>query len=150
MALLASGVLPMTIKQLQAEFDKLRELRIKRNKAKAAFDKAEKAWRTQMMKVRDLADDNHIKHQDTAKGGYAVPAPTWYASIQDLNAFTRWAKVNAPGALPNLSKRATKPMHELVRQAIEDGEPLPPGLGSYFKAPVKVLGIEEDDDETDE
>lgn len=136
----------MTVEELQEQFDTLRTLRIDRNQKKAAFDAAEKAWKKQQAKVRDIADDNHIKHQDTARGGYSVPAPTWFASVQDFGAFKRWAEKNQPSLL-RLDKKVSKGMNELVRQRIEDGEPLPPGLGSYYRAPVKVLGIEDDEDE---
>lgn len=136
----------MDVKQLQDEFDKLRVLRVEYLRADRARTKAEKAWKAQMMRVRDFAEDYGLKNMSTAQGNYQVPEPTWFAQVQDFGAFERWAEANEPGLLRR-DHKVSKQMNELVRDRIEDGSPLPPGLGAYPRRPVKVMGLDLDDDD---
>lgn len=128
----------LTIAEFHAESDKLRELRTIYYDRKADAEKAELAYKRQMARVRELADDEGIRGgYRTAEGSYEVPEPTWYATIQDFNAYQKWARENRP-ALLRLDKRVTDTMNALVRERINNNQPLPPGLGAYPKAPVKV------------
>lgn len=128
----------LTVKEVQAEFDKLRVLRDKRTAQKSAFTKADRAWHQQMAKVREIAEADGITGGlNTSKGAYEVPEATWYATFQDYGAFQKWAEKENPSLL-RYDHHVSAQLNDLARQSIEDGTPLPPGLGAYPKAVVKV------------
>lgn len=138
----------LTVAQRDAELDKLRELRIARNYHKKVFDKADADVKAQEQKIREIAESDGTTGRITTRNGekYEIPEPTWYASIQDFDAFVKWAKRNQPGLLA-YNKRVSQGMNQLVRGRIDDKKPLPPGLGSYPKQAIKVLGLKGEDDD---
>ena len=60
-----------------------------------------------------------------------VPAETTYGTIQDRSAFIEWAKENAPEMFEE--KERSGLVNELVRERLDNGEPLPPGVGFYVR-----------------
>lgn len=132
----------MTVAQLHAEFEKLRDLRIDYNTKQAMANDAEAAMKAQQTKVRELAEQEGISGRVRTRTGHIfdVPEPTEYAVIQDFSAFQKWAQQNQPGLLtPNT--RVTKAMNSLVRERLDDGRPMPPGLGHSPRPTVKVFGV---------
>lgn len=99
--------------------------------------------------VRDLADDMQANYKQAearlndhmearkVKGikvgdiNY-VPAQTTYISFQDKDAFIDWAVLEGHEEYlkPGVNKEA---INEEMRRRLDDGEPLPPGVGFYVK-----------------
>lgn len=136
----------LTMAQVKAEFKKYKNLRIAYNAALKGKNEAEAAMKAQAAKVRRIAESEEL-HGRISYGTdvYEVPEPTWYATVQDFDAFMKWARENDQEGMLRLDKRVSQAMNDLVRERIEDGEPLPPGLGSYPKAPVKVFGLKDEE-----
>lgn len=66
-----------------------------------------------------------------AEGINFVPAKTPYAQVQDRTEFVRWAQDNDPELIEPRERKEL--INALVRRHIDDGEPLPPGIGFYIK-----------------
>jgi hypothetical protein len=129
----------LTVRQLHAEFDKLRKFKEDRDAKKVIYDEADLLWHQQMNKVRDLSDSEGISGRlSTKQGPYEVPEPTWYATVQDWNAWEQWAKKNHPEML-RYDHHVTDVMNQLAREYADDGKEMPPGLGAYPKPVVKVF-----------
>lgn len=60
-----------------------------------------------------------------------VRAATTYGQVQDRAAFVAWAEENAPELVEVHERKGL--VNELVRERLEDGQPLPDGLGFYVK-----------------
>jgi hypothetical protein len=60
-----------------------------------------------------------------------VPQTTIYGQVQDREAFLAWAETADEALVETRERKAL--INELVREAIENGDPLPPGLGFYQK-----------------
>ena len=56
-----------------------------------------------------------------------VPTTTIYAQVQDSDSFVAWAEEHDPTLLE--PKPRKDPLNELVREKLDNGESLPPGLG---------------------
>lgn len=134
----------LTIAQFHKQLDKLWDLRVDYNTKMTAANNAKRAMKLQIEHIRNIAEaDGTHGRVKTRKHTYEIPEPTWFAVVQDLTAFTKWAKRSAPGAVPGPSTRASKQMNALVRAAIDDSRPLPPGLGAQPRPTVKVFGLKE-------
>lgn len=60
-----------------------------------------------------------------------VPIQTIYGTVQDKEAFSKWAEAEAPEMLE--SKPRAQLINELVREYLDTGQELPEGLGFYVK-----------------
>lgn len=63
-------------------------------------------------------------------------APTEYHSMQDEAVFVEWALENDPSLVSYKGNRRL--LNQLVRERIDNGEELPPGLGFYTREIVSV------------
>lgn len=61
-----------------------------------------------------------------------TPQSTIYSTIQDRAAFIEWAKDYAGETLIEHKERKGE-LHKLVREKLDNGEGLPPGVGFYTK-----------------
>lgn len=68
-----------------------------------------------------------IKHGGTL----FVPVETNYGQIQDRAEFVAWAEENRPELIER--KERQKLVNELVREHLDSGEVLPPGVGFYTR-----------------
>lgn len=140
----------MTVRQLHAELDSMRELQLDRNEKKAAFQKADELLKAKKERIRAIGEALGIRGRIKTQSGkniYEIPGePTWFATVQDFGAFSRWAKENAPGLIRD-DTRVSAGMNSLIRRRKEDGRPLPPGLGALPRYSVKVFGLKDDEDE---
>lgn len=75
-----------------------------------------------------------IKHDNTN----FVPVQTVYGAVQDRSEFIKWAEETQPELLETRERKAI--LNEMVRQHLDDGEPLPPGLGFYVRAYISQRG----------
>lgn len=66
----------------------------------------------------------------------------YYASVQDKGAFLAWAEENAPHLVKSEPSKAD--LNTLVRNALDDGEELPPGIGWYDKDYIAVGGLRDE------
>lgn len=83
----------------------------------------------------EMALFERMEHEDVGsiKVGTSnfVRAATTYGQVQDRSAFVTWAEENAPELVELKERKAL--INEIVRQCLEDGVPLPDGLGFYLK-----------------
>lgn len=115
---------------LVQELRKLRTLRGKRDRAKEKFDEAEAEFKSQQTHVFELMQANEVgsmKQGDTL----FVPAETPYAQVQDREAFVAWAKEQMPELVEEKERKAV--LNELIRERLDNGEELPPGVGFYVR-----------------
>lgn len=81
------------------------------------------------------------------RGTNFVPASTEYAQVQDAPAFMVWARENQPELLEEKPRKQL--LNELIREHLDNGTPLPPGLTFYVREYVSqrnALGKEYSDD----
>ena len=64
--------------------------------------------------------------------------PTAYHSMQDEGAFVEWALEHDPSLVAYKAQRRL--LNALVRERLDNGEPLPPGVGFYTREIVSVSG----------
>lgn len=60
-----------------------------------------------------------------------VPAETIYGQVQDRSEFVAWAENEMPELLETKERKAL--VNELIRERLDSGEMLPPGLGYYVR-----------------
>lgn len=70
--------------------------------------------------------------------GTFIAAETIFAQIQNREAFEQWAREQDETYFED--KLREKLLNELVREKIDNGEPLPPGLGWYGRRRITVRG----------
>lgn len=126
----------MTVEELKAKQDHLRTIKVARDSAQKRFKALDADWHREMNEVREIMEEVGIKTMRTELGGYEAPEPTWYATVQDWNAFADWARENQPGLL-RYDHGVSAEMNALVRERIDDKQPPPPGLGAYPKKVVR-------------
>lgn len=117
----------MTLKQMidhQIYLDRKKEILYRRHAEAAAEAAAHEYELHQRMEAEGFEVGDDVKHQGTRWGRQF----DWYATIQDPFEFATWAEENAPHLVK--PKPDKKQLNELVRQAQEDGTPLPPGIGA--------------------
>lgn len=71
-----------------------------------------------------------------SKGKLFTASQKTYAQIQDRDAFLAWAQENEPELV--VAREKADDLHALVRRLIDDGQPLPPGIGFYIKDTISV------------
>jgi hypothetical protein len=72
------------------------------------------------------------------KGVVYIPNRTDYAAVQDRDAFIEWAKENDAGLIEVAHREGL--LNQLVRERLDNGEPLPPGIGFYTKEFISIRG----------
>lgn len=60
-----------------------------------------------------------------------IPISTNYGQVQDRAAFIEWAQTEQPELVETKERKAL--VNELIREALDNGDPMPPGLGFYTK-----------------
>lgn len=109
---------------------KLASIRKRYERAKADAD----VYKEEMDKA-EMSLFERMEHEDVGsiKVGQSnfVRAATAYGQVQDRAAFVAWAQENAPELIESKERKAL--VNELVRERLDDGAPLPDGLGFYVK-----------------
>ncbi len=115
----------MSEKTIQQEAKELRELKESYVESKAETDSLKRQF--------DKAQADLIERMDTdaveglkVDGTNFIPTKTIYGQVQDRSEFVAWAEQEAPELLE--PKERSELINELVRQKLDDGEQLPPGL----------------------
>ena len=108
----------------------LRKLKERRDTAKKAFDDLD----TQHAKAQSEYIER-MKSEGVSgikiDGRNLVPAQTEYSSINDLSEFIAWAEMEAPELIKLAANK--EQLNALVRQRLDDDEPLPPGVTFYVR-----------------
>lgn len=86
----------------------------------------------------DLMDRMEAEESEGHKtdGSNFVPAKTVYGQVQDRSEFVKWAEDNDPELLETKERKAL--INQLAREKIDNGEPLPPGLGHYEQRYISI------------
>lgn len=120
----------MTQPTLQQEAANVRKLK----RAYEASDKKKKDLERQFKRAQqhlfDRMEDEEVEGIKY-RGTNFVPASTPYAQVQDESVFLEWARSNAPELLEE--KPIKGRLNEIVREHLDDGTPLPPGLIFYVR-----------------
>lgn len=90
---------------------------------------------------REKLDQQIIEYMEHRKiqgqkidGTNFVPTETIYAQVQDSDEFTQWA-LERDDTLVEYKPRKEQ-LNELVRERLDNGEAMPPGLGFYVKQTI--------------
>jgi len=63
-----------------------------------------------------------------------VPSETVYANVQDRAAFVEWARTHDEELVEDRERKAL--LNQLVRERLDNGEPMPPGIGFYVRETI--------------
>lgn len=119
------------LEALRAEKKKLKE---ELDAKSLEFAKAERAL---MDRMEAEEAESH-----RAAGKNFTPAATTFGKIDDVDAFLAWARAQEgegeDGETLYEVKARKQLVNELIRERLDNDEPLPPGLGFYVKEYVSV------------
>ena len=126
---------------LTQDCKELEELRAEKKRLKEELDEAEQAFKTAERKLMErMAAEEAESHR--AGGMNFTPATTAYGKIDDREAFLEWARQQegdgADGETLYEVKERKALINELVRERLDNDEPLPPGVGVYVREYVSV------------
>lgn len=114
--------------------------------AKAADRKAKDAKRDLGDYERELFDrmvaQGWVPNETSIKFGGVThaPAETPYGTVQDVADLVPWAQENMPELLEDHPKVRAGRLNELVRTRLDNGEPMPPGVGYWVKTFISTHG----------
>lgn len=109
---------------------RLRTLKKTYDKAKKLSDTAERKYKDWQYACLQRMEAEESEGQRT-RGTLFTPVQTEYASVQDRSVFVAWAKENAPDLVEE--KERAKLLNALVREALDNQQELPPGVGFYTR-----------------
>lgn len=128
----------MTPPDIDDELLALAHLKATRDTAKDAFDAADgefKRHQTDTIERMQALD----KQGSKAFGlSFTLNKPTHYGTNQDRSEFVAWAEENEPELVETKERAAL--LNALVRAKLDDGEPLPPGVGWYSRQHISIRG----------
>ena len=106
----------------------MRKFKRERERLKNSYDTSDKTFRAWERHCLERMRDSDTESHKT-RGTLFSPVTKQYASVQDRGEFVEWALSNEP-ELVAYKERAAE-LNALVRQLLDDGEVLPPGIGFY-------------------
>lgn len=118
----------MPEKTIQEEAAALRTMKEQYNESKAETEALKAQFDAAQSKLIERMEDEKVEGVKV-DGTNFVPAKTTYGKITDRRKFIEWAKIEAPELLEDRERKEL--LNELARQRIDDGEEMPPGMGSY-------------------
>jgi hypothetical protein len=111
---------------LTGDLRALRKARAIKDETKQAYDEAKALYDQLERDLIERMEHEGVQGQKT-DGINFVPTKTVYAQIQDRSEFVDWALENDASLIEHRERKAL--LNELVREKLDNGEPLPPGLG---------------------
>lgn len=111
-------------------------LKHERDQAKRHFEEIDADLKRERQALYDRMEDEGVDSQRIDGVLVVRPDPTWYHTMQDRDQFHAWARENNPSLLK--TREEGELLNALVRECIEDGRPLPPGLGAYPRPTIQV------------
>lgn len=115
---------------LDRDLRALRKAKQDRDTAKQKFEDADSAFRQLQFKVMERMKQKGVESMKL-DGTLFVPTETVYAQIQDRAEFVAWAEEHDDELVE--PKERKEILNSLVRQRLDDGEPLPPGVTFYVR-----------------
>lgn len=117
---------------LAQEAAALHELRKEQAEAKDTHDDLKlKADEAELRLFARMEHEEAQSFRHASLGVNFVRAETTYGQVQDRSVFVEWAEKQSPELLETKERKAL--INELVREHLDDGKPLPPGLGFHVK-----------------
>lgn len=113
----------------------LRRLKLKRDEAKKKADELDAEFKKLQAALIERMDADECESLKV-DGTLFVPASTPYGSVQDRSEFVAWAQEN-DDSLIEPKERATL-LNQLVRERLDNGEELPPGIGFYVREYISL------------
>lgn len=113
-------------------------LRRMRERERVAKEKYEALKDEREAAERGLLDRMEMEETESIKcdGTLFVPTTTVYGQVNDRAEFIAWAKDNEPELIEAKERKAL--VSELVRERLDNGEELPPGVGFYAKQYISL------------
>lgn len=112
---------------LQQDLRQLRRLKEDRDRKKKSYETADEAFKRKQQAVFDRMEAEGMGSMvDKRLGVQFVPTETVYGQISDRSEFIEWAKENDISLIQH--KEREDLLNQLVRERIDNGEPLPPGV----------------------
>lgn len=108
----------------------LRGLKAARDALNAEYKEADRRFREKQDKVLNRMEVEQTESQ-RVDGTLFVPTETVYGQVQDREAFIAWAEQNDEELFER--KERAQLLNQLVREKIDNGEPLPDGVSFYVK-----------------
>lgn len=108
----------------------LKELKARRDEAKREYEALAEEFKIDQARLLERMEEEE-NEGIKADGTNFVPSATVYATVQDRSAFVEWATENDPELIE--PRERGELINQLVREHLDDGRPLPPGLGSYVR-----------------
>lgn len=109
------------------------ELKAEAKQAKAEYEDLEKQRKRAEFDLLERMEQEECDGHKTGAFNY-VPQETPFAVVQDRAEFIKWAEANDPELIEPHERK--KLLNQEVRKHLDDGKPLPPGLGFYVKRVV--------------
>lgn len=111
---------------------KLKDTATLRNRQAKEATAALAAFESECFEEMDASDVDSMK----TYGHVFVRVTKDYAQVQDRDAFVEWAKENEPELVQDKERKVE--LDKLVREKLDNGEALPPGVGFYTKHTISV------------
>lgn len=115
---------------LTAQARRLARLKFMADRKAEVADEAKQAFEAAQRTFYERLQDEGVG-SIKVDGINFVPAHTVFGQIQDREAFIAWAQENEEELLEPRERKAL--INEIVREAVEQGKELPPGLGFYVR-----------------
>lgn len=120
---------------LKQDLIRLRKLKGERDRDKERAAKSEEKFKTFQMRVLERMEAEEVDGLKTG-GTTFSPVEQVYATVQDRSEFVAWAKATDPELVADKERGSL--LNALVRQRLDDGEELPPGIGFRTQAYVAM------------
>lgn len=111
---------------------KLKDTAALRNKQAKEATAAKDAFEAECFTEMSDSDVDSMK----TYGHLFVRSSKDFAQIQDRGAFVAWAAENEPALVQEKERKVE--LDKLVREKLDNGETLPPGVGYYTKSTISV------------
>lgn len=112
---------------IQEEAEHLRSLKSEHTEAKEKTKELREEFERRQWLLLERMEQEKVEGLKV-DGINFVPTETIYAKVADRRAFIEWAIENDPELIEQKERKAV--LNEFVRQKLDDGEPLPPGMDS--------------------
>ncbi len=130
----------MTDETLSAKLKRLASIKKAEKRAKAEHDALTNERAQLERECFDLMEtEDGMASARKLDGITFRPSRTPYATIQDEQAFIEWAQENDTALIEVAAREGL--LNQLVRQALDNGEELPPGVGYYNREKIGMSGI---------
>jgi hypothetical protein len=126
----------MTQPTIDEDLLALAHLHDARGIAKDAFEIAEREFKAHQRDTMERMEADDVQGLKAHGVSFTLNKPTHYGQIQDRSEFVAWAEENEPELVETKERAAL--LNALVRARLDDGEPLPPGVGFYSRQHISM------------